>query len=52
MTPEILVGIGTIVIPVLTVVGIVVALIIALNVQRKADEAGNGKTENSGFLRH
>ena len=39
MTPEILVGIGTIVISVLTVVAIIVAPIVALNVQRKADEA-------------
>ena len=38
MRPEILVGIGTIVISVLTVVAIIVAPIIALNVQRQADE--------------
>ena len=43
MTPEILVGIGTIVISVLTVVAIIVAPIVALNVQRKADEAREWK---------
>jgi hypothetical protein len=43
MTPEILVGIGTIVISVLTVVAIIVAPIVALNVQRKADQAREWK---------
>jgi len=38
MTPEILVVIGTIGISVLTVVAIIVAPVIALNVLRKADE--------------
>jgi hypothetical protein len=43
MTPEILVGIGTIVISILTVGAIIVAPIVALNVQRKADEAREWK---------
>jgi hypothetical protein len=51
MTPEILVGIGTIVISVLTV-AIIVAPIVALNVQRKADEAREWKNRKLWIFRH
>ena len=43
MTPETLVGTGTIVISVLTIAAIIVAPSVALNVQRKADEAREWK---------